>query len=112
MSVIHFGRTKTCLSRLPSSAPREPWAASSCSFWKNAISRTRRSNFSRRAGRRASRFASRECSIRSEEQTSELQSLRHLVCRLLLEKRKKKRQTVDDGLAGNQKRIDRANQTG
>src|SRR5205814_5946565 len=28
------------------------------------------------------------CSIRSEEHTSELQSLRHLVCRLLLEKKK------------------------
>src|SRR5262245_63741755 len=28
-------------------------------------------------------------SIRSEEHTSELQSLRHLVCRLLLEKKKK-----------------------
>src|SRR5205814_6505215 len=30
--------------------------------------------------------------IRSEEHTSELQSLRHLVCRLLLEKKKKKQQ--------------------
>src|SRR5437899_5329878 len=30
--------------------------------------------------------------IRSEEHTSELQSLRHLVCRLLLEKKKKKNQ--------------------
>src|SRR5262245_64294426 len=29
---------------------------------------------------------------RSEEHTSELQSLRHLVCRLLLEKKKKQRQ--------------------
>src|SRR5262245_63226457 len=29
---------------------------------------------------------------RSEEHTSELQSLRHLVCRLLLEKKKKKEQ--------------------
>src|SRR5437899_9630364 len=29
------------------------------------------------------------CSVRSEEHTSELQSLRHLVCRLLLEKKKK-----------------------
>src|SRR5262245_62482606 len=29
-------------------------------------------------------------SVRSEEHTSELQSLRHLVCRLLLEKKKKK----------------------
>src|SRR5438045_8318740 len=31
-------------------------------------------------------------SERSEEHTSELQSLRHLVCRLLLEKKKKKKQ--------------------
>src|SRR5437899_9292692 len=30
--------------------------------------------------------------IRSEEHTSELQSLRHLVCRLLLEKKKNKKQ--------------------
>src|SRR5438045_5967710 len=32
------------------------------------------------------------CSRRSEEHTSELQSLRHLVCRLLLEKKKSSRQ--------------------
>src|SRR5262245_62202120 len=32
-------------------------------------------------------------SIRSEEHTSELQSLRHLVCRLLLEKKNKKKKT-------------------
>src|SRR5258705_3338986 len=32
--------------------------------------------------------------VRSEEHTSELQSLRHLVCRLLLEKKKKRRLTV------------------
>src|SRR5437899_8267586 len=31
--------------------------------------------------------------VRSEEHTSELQSLRHLVCRLLLEKKKKKKET-------------------
>src|SRR5438045_6342567 len=31
-----------------------------------------------------------ESFVRSEEHTSELQSLRHLVCRLLLEKKKKK----------------------
>src|SRR5258705_845989 len=30
----------------------------------------------------------RDCLLRSEEHTSELQSLRHLVCRLLLEKKK------------------------
>src|SRR5438045_6596132 len=32
--------------------------------------------------------AGRVASVRSEEHTSELQSLRHLVCRLLLEKKK------------------------
>src|SRR5262245_64589024 len=32
----------------------------------------------------------RQPHLRSEEHTSELQSLRHLVCRLLLEKKKKK----------------------
>src|SRR5262245_65163154 len=38
------------------------------------------------------RDSSREALLqRSEEHTSELQSLRHLVCRLLLEKKKKKR---------------------
>src|ERR1039458_50472 len=33
-------------------------------------------------------------STRSEEHTSELQSLRHLVCRLLLEKKKKERMSA------------------
>src|SRR5437899_9779750 len=33
--------------------------------------------------------------VRSEEHTSELQSLRHLVCRLLLEKKKKKIRETD-----------------
>src|SRR5262245_63006975 len=35
------------------------------------------------------RFPRWPCCRRSEEHTSELQSLRHLVCRLLLEKKKK-----------------------
>src|SRR5205814_10555621 len=35
------------------------------------------------------RMDTSRCSSRSEEHTSELQSLRHLVCRLLLEKKKK-----------------------
>src|SRR5262245_21480016 len=35
-------------------------------------------------------FARRRMMARSEEHTSELQSLRHLVCRLLLEKKKPK----------------------
>src|SRR3989442_6164878 len=36
----------------------------------------------------ARRFSSRTFSLRSEEHTSELQSRPHLVCRLLLEKKK------------------------
>src|SRR5205823_8966471 len=35
-------------------------------------------------------FATADCAYRSEEHTSELQSLAYLVCRLLLEKKKKK----------------------
>src|SRR5216683_7802972 len=41
---------------------------------------------------RRSRSPSRWCASRSEEHTSELQSRSDLVCRLLLEKKKKKRQ--------------------
>src|ERR1039458_7315307 len=36
----------------------------------------------------------RPTAFRSEEHTSELQSLRHLVCRLLLEKKKKKKKNL------------------
>src|SRR5258705_4214373 len=36
-----------------------------------------------------------DADARSEEHTSELQSLRHLVCRLLLEKKKKTHQVCD-----------------
>src|SRR2546422_2086199 len=38
-------------------------------------------------------FSVRSTSLRSEEHTSELQSRLHLVCRLLLEKKKKKERT-------------------
>src|SRR5437899_7568748 len=41
--------------------------------------------------RTRSRFMAERRLVRSEEHTSELQSLRHLVCRLLLEKKKRKR---------------------
>src|SRR5687767_15652027 len=37
-----------------------------------------------------------ETELRSEEHTSELQSLAYLVCRLLLEKKKKKKQQLDN----------------
>src|SRR5436853_5847385 len=38
---------------------------------------------------------------RSEEHTSELQSLRHLVCRLLLEKKKKKKNKQENNIKQN-----------
>src|SRR5947199_9182824 len=41
------------------------------------------------------RGRARAFGTRSEEHTSELQSLRHLVCRLLLEKKKKKTKKKD-----------------
>src|SRR5258705_1992196 len=50
----------------------------------------------RPAPRSNRRLADKSPSRRSEEHTSELQSLRHLVCRLLLEK--KKNQHYTDGL--------------
>src|SRR5439155_16405477 len=44
-------------------------------------------------GRRSTVARSRTSPARSEEHTSELQSRGHLVCRLLLEKKKKKKNT-------------------
>src|SRR2546422_8634883 len=66
-----FRSWRCCLSRR-----RSPWRRSSRS-WTGAIS-------TGRAG-----TASSPTSWRSEEHTSELQSRLHLVCRLLLEKKKK-----------------------
>src|SRR5262245_23497460 len=45
----------------------------------------------RMLGERLSARWGQQVVVRSEEHTSELQSLRHLVCRLLLEKKKKKK---------------------
>src|SRR5690349_23782441 len=45
------------------------------------------------------------CYIRSEEHTSELQSRRDLVCRLLLEKKKKKKQIYIKNLKINDNRL-------
>src|SRR3712207_7380244 len=42
----------------------------------------------------ARRHVAREAADRSEEHTSELQSRQYLVCRLLLEKKKKNTQTI------------------
>src|SRR5262245_65650717 len=54
----------------------------------SAPSSLRRSRCS--TGHSRCRCSSPSATSRSEEHTSELQSLRHLVCRLLLEKKKKK----------------------
>src|SRR5690349_23204946 len=68
-----------------SDCPQEHAPCSCCTTSK--ATRTRRSPGSS-ASPRAARNPS--CSRRSEEHTSELQSRRDLVCRLLLEKKKKK----------------------
>src|SRR2546429_2216767 len=49
----------------------------------------------RRGGTAICRVPARYCPVRSEEHTSELQSRLHLVCRLLLEKKKNKKRLVD-----------------
>src|SRR5262245_62350147 len=48
---------------------------------------------------------------RSEEHTSELQSLRHLVCRLLLEKKKKKNKKKNKNKNEQQNRKDKTKQS-
>src|SRR5687767_15597181 len=48
-----------------------------------------------RARKRAIAMTSSVSTMRSEEHTSELQSLAYLVCRLLLEKKKKKKRRED-----------------
>src|SRR5437899_9015204 len=61
---------------------------------------------------RAPRSEAGETERRSEEHTSELQSLRHLVCRLLLEKKKKKEKQITTPTESNknQKRHDKHTQ--
>src|SRR5947199_7479944 len=48
--------------------------------------------------------------IRSEEHTSELQSLRHLVCRLLLEKKKKIKKQMNTIVSDRINKLDFENQ--
>src|SRR5687767_15377325 len=77
-----FPYTTLFRSRPPRSTAPAPAAASSASAPASAAIRP-----TLRTHRAASR---RRNSTRSEEHTSELQSLAYLVCRLLLEKKKKK----------------------
>src|SRR5947199_5689120 len=75
-------------------APYGAPAFSNCARQENYRTRRRlrRPNFARmQFDQRVACFQNSVGAIaRSEEHTSELQSLRHLVCRLLLEKKKKK----------------------
>src|SRR5687767_15364727 len=68
--------------------------------WPTRSAPTMRSSFKRRSHAPLDKRCNRECSEareekgrRSEEHTSELQSLAYLVCRLLLEKKKKIKNT-------------------
>src|SRR5258708_40299769 len=69
------------------------WSSAPAASRRRSASRWRRSApASRRAMRNSSSWATQSISRRrSEEHTSELQSPDHLVCRLLLEKKKKKK---------------------
>src|SRR2546422_2784448 len=71
-------------ARSPSSGPVAP---SSPVYSANSFSRP--TNEVRSGGRLVRGASARLDSVRSEEHTSELQSRLHLVCRLLLEKKKK-----------------------
>src|SRR3712207_7545839 len=75
---------------LPISRPRRRSCRSSSSPADRSAPRRRRSP-ARRCRWRPSTSAARLLAPRSEEHTSELQSRQYLVCRLLLEKKKKTR---------------------
>src|SRR5437899_8122817 len=74
-----FPYTTLFRSRCATCKTRRRWAFAACVLWTPA-----HASFLLRACARS----------RSEEHTSELQSLRHLVCRLLLEKKKHKPQQL------------------
>src|SRR2546426_12712392 len=77
---LHDALPISCRSR---TSPRSSWAVTATRWW--CCRATRRSPAS------PSRTCSRPTASRSEEHTSELQSPCNLVCRLLLEKKKKEK---------------------
>src|SRR5437016_11922687 len=80
---------RSCISSLPPGSTETNWrVAHLCAFFTKVGSRglmQRRASFSSPVP-----LKDKTCLARSEEHTSELQSLTNLVCRLLLEKKKKK----------------------
>src|SRR5690348_17523860 len=88
MTVLAWGRFKTLLAGTRSALSgggKSRAGLTSGSRSRAVVSSGRTAPFRRRRPRRGSR---------SEEHTSELQSPVHLVCRLLLEKKKKTKQTT------------------
>src|SRR5438045_7083204 len=77
---------------LPISTPAGRWPTPSARAPRRAGTGRRRCGW--RPSPTPAGSGARRC--RSEEHTSELQSLRHLVCRLLLEKKKKKESKKQD----------------
>src|SRR5438045_5430447 len=67
------------------------WPRGACAAPRAPVAAARGAGGARPALDRAARATAPLGSRRSEEHTSELQSLRHLVCRLLLEKKKKEK---------------------
>src|SRR5205814_10528600 len=82
------------LTRAPPSLPLFPYTTLFRSTRRSSSRASSRTRIRPSWGARRSAISSsarsltREMTARSEEHTSELQSLRHLVCRLLLEKKK------------------------
>src|SRR5262245_62402491 len=86
-------RASTVTPSTRSGWPCEPALRSTRRLARSAT-RVRRPHTAGRPVITPSRSGSTGFGQRSEEHTSELQSLRHLVCRLLLEKKKKTNKTV------------------
>src|SRR5438093_8510705 len=78
---------RTPSKRAPRGKPSRSSKAMSSNFHRASVRHSGSAKW--RASRR------KECEKRSEEHTSELQSLTNLVCRLLLEKKKKKTNTKE-----------------
>src|ERR1035438_10853434 len=81
MLISHTACSRSSCQKCSTRTARE-YTCRGSAAWFRTMSRCIRSC-------KGSRLLEKRASVRSEEHTSELQSLRHLVCRLLLEKKKK-----------------------
>src|SRR2546425_5363866 len=93
-------RRRTCRRSVPGTR-RNRWSRTACAYrWRAQPRRTLAARPARVESREDPPHRRRPSEVpstvgrRSEEHTSELQSLAYLVCRLLLEKKKKKKRTT------------------